>query len=103
MDEIVSDHRTEGGDEADTTCVPGQWGYRSAMPADLRSVSPGVKASIAPTWVRDGGGRAGAVPGPAKADPVGFTTWLESSLGPAASTGPVVIVGLVAMAMRRPC
>lgn len=97
--EIISDYRSADGDEdgedTDTTCVPGRWGYESAIPADLKPTPPWVKASIAPTWVRDGGGRADAVPGPARADPVGFTRWLESALGPAGSCGPVVIVGLV--------
>jgi nicotinamidase-related amidase len=93
--EIVSDYRSPGGDDADATCVPGQWGYESAIPADLKPVTPWVKASIAPTWVRDGGGRADAVPGPARSDPAGFATWLDAAIGPPDRGGPVVIMGLV--------
>ena len=93
--EIVSDYRTEGGNEADTTCVPGQWGYQSAIQEELKLAPPWVKASIGPTWVRDGGGDSGAVPGPVRSDPEGFTSWLRSALGPADDGGPVIIVGLV--------
>ncbi|MGW5363387.1 hypothetical protein [Actinopolymorpha pittospori] len=93
--EIVSDYRSPGGDDADATCVPGQWGYESAIPPDLKPAAPWVKASIAPTWVRDGGGRADAVPGPPRPDPTGFATWLEAAIGPPDRSGPVVIMGLV--------
>ncbi|SDS67021.1 hypothetical protein [Actinopolymorpha singaporensis] len=54
-----------------------------------------MKASIAPTWVRDGGGRAEAIPGPARPDPAGFATWLDTTIGPPDRSGPVVIMGLV--------
>ena len=80
--EIVSDYRSPGGDDADATCVSGQWGYESAIPADLKPAAPWVKASVAPTWVRDGGGRADAIPGPARPDPTGFATWLDAAIGP---------------------
>ena len=93
--EIISDYRSPGGDDADATCVPGQWGYESAIPADVKPNPPWVKASIAPTWVRDGGGRADAIPGPARSDPTGFATWLDAAIGPPDRGGPVVIMGLV--------
>lgn len=93
--EIVSDYRSPGGNVADSTCVPGQWGYESAIPADLKPVAPWVKASIAPPWARDGGGRADAVPGPARLDPTGFANWLEAAIGPPGGSEPVVIMGLV--------
>ncbi|MBM7789117.1 cysteine hydrolase family protein [Tenggerimyces flavus] len=93
--EIVSDYRTPGGDSADVTCVPGQWGFESAIAAAVKPAAPWVKASIAPTWVRDGGGLADAVPGPERPDPSGFTAWLDATIGPPASDEPIVIVGLV--------
>ncbi|MEQ7011065.1 hypothetical protein ABN028_33290 [Actinopolymorpha sp. B17G11] len=93
--EIVSDYRSPGGDDADATCVPGQWGYVSVIPADVKPAAPWVKGSIAPTWVRDGGGRAAAVPGPARPDPAGFAAWLDSAIGPPDPSEPVVIMGLV--------
>lgn len=93
--EIVSDYRGTGGNDTDTTCVPGQWGYESVIPADVKHHEPWVKASIAPTWVRDGGGRSDAVPGPARPDPSGFAAWLQTVLGPPDRSGPVVIMGLV--------
>lgn len=89
--EIVSDYRGPGG----PTCVPGQWGYESAIPADVKPFAPWVKASIAPTWVRDGGGLADAVPGPERPDPLGFTAWLHATIGPPDSDEPIVLVGLV--------
>jgi nicotinamidase-related amidase len=93
--EIVSDYRSPGRNDAAATCAPGRWGYESGIPADLVPAPRWVKASIAPTWVRDGGGRADAVPGPARLDPHGFTDWLESTLGPPAAAEPVVLVGLM--------
>lgn len=93
--EIVSDYRRPAPEDAGTTCVPGLWGYESAIPADLKAVPPWVKASIAPSWVRDGGGEAKAVPGPERPDPIGFSRWLEAAIGRPDPTEPVVIVGLV--------
>jgi nicotinamidase-related amidase len=93
--EVVSDYRSPGGDASDKTCVPGQWGYESAIPADLKPVAPWVKASIAPTWVRDGGGQADALPGQPRPDPARFEDWLGTALGPPDHGGPVVVIGLV--------
>lgn len=93
--EIVSDYRTPGGDAADATCVPGQWGFESAIPSDLKPTAPWVKASIAPTWVRDGGRQAGVIPGAPYADPAGFAHWLETAIGPPSRSGPVVLIGLM--------
>ena len=93
--EVVSDYRGPGDEPGDGACVPGQWGYESAIPADLKPVPPWVKASIAPTWVRDGGGRADVVPGPPRPDPAAFSAWLGEALGPPDRGGPVLVVGLV--------
>lgn len=93
--EIVSDYRSLGGDADDATCVPGQWGYESVIPTDVKPAEPWVKASIAPTWVRDGGGRADAVPGPSRPDPAGFATWLDATIGPPERGGPIVVFGLM--------
>lgn len=93
--EIISDYRSPGGDDGDNTCVPGQWGYESQIPADLKPVGSWVKASIAPTWVRDGGGVADARPGLVRPDPAGFTSWLDVTIGPPGHGGPVVIMGLM--------
>jgi nicotinamidase-related amidase len=92
--EIVSDYRDPDGD-GDATCVPGHWGYESAIPADVKPAAPWVKASIAPTWVRDGGGRADVAPGPPRPDPAGFAAWLTTTLGPPDPSEPVVLMGLV--------
>ena len=93
--EIVSDYRTTGGSPEDETCAPGQWGYESTSPSDMRRAEPWVKASISPTWVRDGGGDASAVPGHPRSDPTGFTNWLRTAIGPPDSETPVVLVGLL--------
>ena len=53
-----------------------------------------MKASIAPTWVRNGG-PADAVSGPVRPDPTGFATWLDAAIGPPDRNEPVVIMGLV--------
>lgn len=45
--------------------------------------------------MRDRGGCATAVSGPPRNDPNGFGRWLETALGPADQSGPVVIIGLV--------
>ncbi|GAB3401658.1 cysteine hydrolase family protein [Flindersiella endophytica] len=93
--EVVSDYRSSAGDADRETCAPGQWGYESAIPADVKPVAPWVKAHIAPTWVRDGGGRPDTAPGPARQDPAAFDEWLGRALGPPDTGGPVVVIGLV--------
>lgn len=93
--EIVSDYRSPRADDAGTTCIPGRWGYESAIPRDLTLVAPWVKASISPTWVRDGGGHKDLLPGPARPDPLGFRGWLSAAIGPPSHERPVVLVGLM--------
>jgi hypothetical protein len=55
--EIISDYRkTEPGTKS-STCVPGQWGFESIIPSDLKHPTVWVKATPSPAWTRAGAGK----------------------------------------------
>jgi hypothetical protein len=80
--EIVSDYRATEPETGAAVCVPGQWGYQSIIPFDLKHPQVWVKAEPSPAWVRHGGGQADQLACPPYPDPNGFSVWLAATLGP---------------------
>lgn len=92
--EIVSDYRsTEPG--GSSSCVPGQWGYQSLIPADVKRPSVWVKAMPSPSWVREGAGQADQTPGAPYPDPNAFSAWLTATIGAPAADQTVILIGLM--------
>ena len=96
VSEIISDYRQpRPGDDRDC-CRPGEWGYSSLLPSDLRKSGPWVKCMNYPIWTRDGIGDPSAVPGEPYQDPWAFGKWLTDSIGSRERIDSVVLVGLTA-------
>lgn len=94
INEIISDYRQpRQGDQGDC-CHPGEWGYKSLIPDELRN-SLWIKAMNSPVWIRDGIGDAKSKPGLPYPDPQKFGQWLEENVGKPADVIPVLI-GLTA-------
>ncbi|MGA1820347.1 MAG: cysteine hydrolase family protein [Thermoplasmatota archaeon] len=94
--EIISDYRQpRPGDDRDC-CRPGEWGYESLLPEDLRKGVPWVKCMNSPIWTRPGIGDPSATPGEPFQDPGRFGDWLDGHVGKREDVCSVVIVGLTA-------
>jgi nicotinamidase-related amidase len=93
--EIISDYRVTAPATGTDTCVPGQWGYQSLIPADVKHPWVWVKAEPSPAWIRKGGGEAETPPGVPYPAPHAFSKWLIDTIGPPTQENEIVIVGLM--------
>jgi nicotinamidase-related amidase len=94
--EIVSDYRQpRAGDDRDC-CRPGEWGYNSILPDDIRKGSKWVKSMNSPVWIREGIGDPDRTPGEPFPDPGGFNDWLLDHIGDKDEVDLVVLFGLTA-------
>ena len=93
--EIISDYRLTPPQAGVNVCVPGQWGYQSEIPADVKMEPVWVKAETSPSWIRAGGGNPACEPGEPYPDPSAFGEWLAATIGPPDEKNPVLLIGLV--------
>ncbi|OGD85321.1 hypothetical protein A3B51_00545 [Candidatus Curtissbacteria bacterium RIFCSPLOWO2_01_FULL_41_18] len=94
INEIISDYRQPRPGDRGDGCHPGEWGYESLVPDDIRK-SQWIKCMNSPIWTRDNIGDANREPGLPHPDPNGFGQWLEENVGSPEKTTPVLI-GLTA-------
>jgi nicotinamidase-related amidase len=92
--EIISDYRLTPPHTGVSVCVPGEWGYQSEIPSDIKMASVWVKAETSPSWVRSGGGNPACDPGEPYPDPNAFSAWLAATIGPPDRDNPVLLIGL---------
>ncbi len=89
VNEIISDYRQpRPGDQGDC-CYPGEWGYKSLIPDDLKR-SVWVKCMNSPVWIRENIGRADTEPGLPYPDFDNFGKWLQKNIGKPEEVTPVV-------------
>jgi nicotinamidase-related amidase len=93
--EIISDYRTTEPRTRTSTCVPGQWGYQSIIPSDVKHSSVWVKAEPSPAWTRAGAGQENQVPGQPYPAPDTFSAWLTTVIGPPSANQEIILVGLM--------
>jgi nicotinamidase-related amidase len=92
--EIVSDYRLpRPGDEFEC-CVPGQPGYESEIPEEVKHPSVWVKCMNSPVWVRENGGLADRPAGIPYPHPGAFTEWLGATVGNPQESSDVILIGL---------
>lgn len=92
--EIVSDYRQPRPGDSGDCCYPGEWGYESEIPEDVKAKPVWVKCMNSPIWVREHGGVANRKPGLPKQAPASFDRWLASTIGRPAKTDMVILLGL---------
>ena len=79
--EIIADYRQPRPGDPRHQCIPGEWGYRSEIPDDVKHPDVWVKCLNSPSWTRDNAGDPDSDPGPPRPDPEGFSKWLEKGVG----------------------
>jgi hypothetical protein len=88
VNEIMSDYRQPRPGDGGDGCFPGDWGYESLLPGDLRK-SVWVKCMNSPIWIREniGTNRAPGLPYP---DSQRFGEWIETFIGEPSAVRPVI-------------
>lgn len=92
--EIISDYRATESETGPSVCVPGQWGYQSLIPLDVKHPRVWVKAEPSPAWVREGAGQASQLPGVPYPAPDAFSAWLTTTVGPPTPHQQIILIGL---------
>ncbi len=93
--EIISDYRATEPKTGTSTCVPGQWGYQSLVPAEVKHPSVWVKAAPSPGWTRAGAGQENQLPGQPYPAPDAFSAWLAAVIGAPSADQEIILVGLM--------
>lgn len=92
--EILCDFRSPRPQEKEECCIPGEWGYLSAIDDSIKLQEIWNKSTHSPDWVRENGGVANKKPGVPYQDPKGFTEWLERTIGSPEKAGEIILFGL---------
>ncbi|MBU6389841.1 isochorismatase family protein [Patescibacteria group bacterium] len=92
--EIISDYRQPRPGDTGDCCHPGEWGYESEIPDDIRQSKAWVKCMNSPIWVRENGGDSENAPGLPYQDTHGFSEWLMTVVGSPEESEEVVLIGL---------
>ncbi len=91
--EIVSDYRgPRKGDDRDI-CRPGEIGYESDIPVDIKVADIWIKSMNSPIWVRENIGDPDLPPGEPYPDPSAFERWLKNNAAEPENT-TIVLYGL---------
>lgn len=89
VNEIVSDYRQPRPGDSGDGCYPGEWGYESLIPDDLKK-SLWVKCTNSPIWVRENIGVKDKKPGLPYLDSGAFGAWVQENIGTPEETRPVI-------------
>lgn len=92
--EIVCDYRLPRPNETEEWCVPGEWGFLSAIDSAVKLPNIWVKGMHSPEWVRGNGCDSLKKPGIPYQDSEAFNNWLISTIGTPENAGMVVLIGL---------
>ncbi|MBU2643615.1 isochorismatase family protein [bacterium] len=93
--EIISDYRFPVANHRRELCVPGERGYESQIPIEVKHSDPWIKCRHNPAWVRENGGFANKSPGPGHPDPELFSSWLENHFNAPEPKNEIILIGLV--------
>jgi len=92
--EIISDYRHPRPDGFDDCARPGEEGYISEIPDDVKLKNVWVKCMNSPIWTRKNIGNPNKKPGIPYQDTKAFTKWLSSTIGKPEGVNEVVLIGL---------
>ena len=91
--EIVSDYRGPRPGDFDDSTRPGEEGYVSEIPDDVKLKNAWIKCMNSPIWIRENIGNPNKKPGIPYQDPKAFTEWLNSTIGKPEGI-EIVLIGL---------
>ena len=92
--EIISDYRQPRPGDLDDSTRPGEWGYESEIPEDVKLKNIWVKCMNSPIWTRKNIGNLNKTPGLPYQDAKAFTKWLNHTIGKPEEVGKVILIGL---------
>src|SRR3989338_10635136 len=92
--EIISDYRQPRPGDLDDSTRPGEWGYESEIPEDLKAKPIWIKCMNSPIWTRKNIGEPNKKPGIPYQDTEKFTKWLDKTIGKPDESDMVVLIGL---------
>lgn len=91
--EIISDYRQPRPGDRGNLCHPGENGYESDIPNDVKKKDVWIKCMNSPIWTRKNIGISNKKPGLPYQDPNAFNKWLEKNLGKP-EDAEIVLIGL---------
>ena len=92
--EIISDYRQPRPGDIDDSTRPGEEGYLSEIPEDIKLKNVWIKCMNSPIWTRKNIGDPNKKPGLPYQEPEAFTKWLNSTIGKPEEVDEVVLIGL---------
>ncbi len=92
--EIISDYRQPRPGDHDGSTRPGEEGYVSEIPDDVKLKNVWIKCMNSPIWTREHIGDPSKQPGLPYQDPRAFTNWLSKTIGTPNDVDEVVLIGL---------
>lgn len=92
--EIISDYRQPRPGDLDDSTRPGERGYESEIPEDMKMKPVWIKCMNSPIWTRENIGDQKKKPGVPFQDTAKFTKWLEKTIGKPEDSDIIVLIGL---------
>lgn len=92
--EIISDYRQPRLRDAGNCCHPGEKGYESEIPGDVKLKNVWIKCMNSPVWIRKNIGLANKKPGLPYQDTDAFNKWLKDAVGNPGDVDEIVLIGL---------
>lgn len=91
--EIISDYRQPRPGDRGDCCHPGEWGYESGIPDDIKLPLVWIKCMNSPLWTRKNIGNKNKKPGLPFQDPNNFNKWLNHVIGDPKDK-EIILIGL---------
>lgn len=92
--EIISDYRSPRLADSGIGCIPGEFGFESILPNDVKEKDVWIKCMNSPIWVRDYGGIKDKTPGQPYQDTKAFDFWLKRKFGEPIDNLVIILFGL---------
>lgn len=92
--EIISDYRAPRPSGSTEICHPGESGFESEIPKDIKLKNIWIKSMNSPLWTRTNCGIANKKPGSPFQDSKGFSKWLSDTIGNPDEIENVILFGL---------
>ena len=92
--EIISDYRQPRPGDLDNSTIPGEEGYISEVPKDVKLDNVWIKCMNSPIWIRKNIGVANKKLGLPYQNPESFNRWLKQVIGKPKDADEIVLIGL---------
>lgn len=94
ISEIISDYRPPRNKDSGVGCIPGEFGYQSALPNEIKENQAWIKCMNSPLWTRNNIGDKNKQAGLPFQDTIGFDRWLKMQFGEPNHSFTIILFGL---------